>query len=184
MGNAEHGLIERERKYRLREADASRLRAHLEQVGKLVREERQDTIVLKDRASHLKKGAYLRFRTVDGRSELTHKGPKQAQGKDKWRIEHTISLGQGPALELLEKMGFRANTRYIKDTAIFLYRGVLVSVDRIGGIGWFCEMETDDLEKDLDAVAASLDLSDDSFEPRGYPTIAAEAARERIAARA
>ena len=184
MGNPEHGVIERERKYKLGEAAAGRLRARLEEVARFVREERQDTIVLKDRASHLKKGAYLRFRTVDGRGELTHKGPKQAQGKDKWRLEHTVALGDGPALELLEKMGFRANTRYMKDTAIFLYRGVLVSVDRIVGIGWFCEMETDDLDKDLDAVAASLELNDEAFEPRGYPTIAAEAARERVAARA
>ena len=184
MGTSEQGVIERERKYRLGEAAAARLRARLEEVARLVREERQDTIVLKDRASHLKKGAYLRYRTVEGRGELTHKGPKQEQGKDKWRLEHTVALGEGPALALLEKMGFRPNTRYVKDTAIFLYRSVLVSVDRIVGIGWFCEMETDDLETDLDAVAASLDLSDDSFEPRGYPTIAAEAARERTAARA
>lgn len=178
-------MIERERKYRLGEAEAGRLRARLEEVARFVREERQDTVVLKDRASHLKKGAYLRFRTVDGgRVELTHKGPKQAQGKDKWRLEHTLALGEGPALELLEKMGFRANTRYVKDTAIFLYRGVLVSVDRIVGIGWFCEMETSDLEKDLDAIAAALELNEEAFESRGYPTIAAEAARERIAARA
>ena len=94
-----------------------------------------ETIVLKDRASHLKKGAYVRFRSVDGRAELTHKGPKQMQGKDKWRFEHTLALGDGPALELLQKMGFRANTRYVKDTAIFLYRTVLVSVDRIGETG-------------------------------------------------
>jgi adenylate cyclase class 2 len=184
VGTTEQGVIERERKYRLGEAEAARLRARLEEVGRFVREERQETIVLKDRASHLKKGAYLRFRTVDGRAELTHKGPKQAQGKDKWRIEHTLALGEGPALELLEKMGFRSNVRYVKDTAIFLYRSVLVSVDRIVGIGWFCEMETDDLEKDLDAIASSLELSDEAFESQGYPTIAAEAARERIAARA
>ena len=176
-------MIERERKYRLTEGGASRLRARLEQNARLLREERQETTVLKDRASHLKKGAYLRLRTVDGRAELTHKGPKQAQGKDKWRLEHTIALGEGPALELLERMGFRANTRYVKDTAIFLYRSVVVSVDRIVGIGWFCELETDDLDKDLDAIATSLDLYDEDLEPRGYPTIAAEAAREKIAAR-
>jgi adenylate cyclase class 2 len=184
VGNSEHGVIERERKYKLGQAAAGRLRARLDEVGRFVREERQDTIVLEDRASHLKKGSYLRFRTVEGRAELTHKGPKQALGKDKWRLEHTVALGDGPALELLEKMGFRPNTRYVKDTAIFLYRGVLVSVDRIIGIGWFCEMETDDLEKDLDAVAAALELDDDAFETRGYPTIATEAAREKTAARA
>ena len=183
MGNSEHGVIERERKYRLGEAEAGRLRARLEQVGRLIREERQETTVLKDRASHLKKGAYLRFRSVDGRAELTHKGPKQVQGKDKWRLEHTVALGEGPALELLEKMGFRANTRYVKDTAIFLFRGVLVSVDRLAGIGWFCEMETDDLDKDLDPIAAALELDDDAFESRGYPTIAADADRERVATR-
>lgn len=177
-------MIERERKYRLDDNAARRLRARLEQVGRFVREERQETIVLKDRASHLKKGAYVRFRSVDGKGELTHKGPKQMQGKDKWRFEHTVALGDGPTLELLAKMGFRANTRYVKDTAIFHYRSVLVSVDRIAGIGWFCEIESDDLEKDLDAVAVSLDLKDDDFESRGYPTIAAEADRERIGARA
>lgn len=176
-------MIERERKYRLTAAEAGRLRARLEQTGRLLREERQDTTVLKDRASHLKKGAYLRLRIVDGRAELTHKGPKQAQGKDKWRLEHTLALGEGPAVELLERMGFRPNTRYVKDTAIFAFKGVVVSVDHLEGIGWFCEIETDDLEKDLDAVAERLDLSDDAFEPRGYPTIAAELAREKVGAR-
>ena len=177
-------MIERERKYRLNAGEAAALRARLEEHGRFVREERQETLVLKDRASHLKKGAYLRLRTVNGRDELTHKGPKQAQGKDKWRIEHTIGLGDGPVLEILEKMGFRPNTRYVKDTAIFLFRGVLVSVDNIEGIGWYCELETNDLEKDLDVVARSLGLDDDSFESRGYPTIVAEAGREKVGARA
>jgi adenylate cyclase class 2 len=177
-------VIERERKYRLSETEAGRLRARLEQSGRLVRAERQETTVLKDRASHLKKGAYLRLRTVDGRAELTHKGPKQAQGKDKWRLEHTLALGDGPALELLERMGFRANTQYVKETAIFLFRGVLASVDQLEGIGWFCEIETSDLEKDLDAVADALGLRDEDLEPRGYPAIAAESAREKISARA
>jgi adenylate cyclase class IV len=84
-----------------------------------------------DRASHLEEGAYLRLRTVQGRVELTHKGPKQALGKDRWRREHTVALGEGPALELLEELGFRPRTRYVKDTAIFRFRGVLVYVDHL-----------------------------------------------------
>lgn len=177
-------MIERERKYRLTETEAGRLRARLKRDGRPVRAERQETTVLKDRASHLKKGAYLRLRTVQGRVELTHKGPKQALGKDRWRMEHTIALGEGPALELLEELGFRPGTRYVKDTAIFHFCGVLVSVDHLEGFGWFCEIETHELETDLGAVAGLLDLSDEDLEPRGYPTIAAKAARQRLGARA
>ncbi|MEP6694571.1 MAG: CYTH domain-containing protein [Chloroflexota bacterium] len=182
MSDAERGVIERERKYRLSDTGAGRLRARLERDGRAVRSERQETIVLRDRASRLEKGAYLRFRTVGGRSQLTLKGPKHEVGKDKWRVEHTLGLADGPALELLAAMGFEPGTRYVKDTAIFVFRTVVVSVDRLAGVGRFCEIETDELEKDLDAVAEALDLRDEDLERRGYPRIA-QSAQERVGAR-
>lgn len=174
-------MIERERKYRLTEREAERLRSRLEKLGTLLREERQETTVLKDRASHLKKGSYARVRKVAGRYDLTYKGPKQTSGKERWRTEYTMPLGPGPIFEMLELMGFRAGTFYVKDTTIYDVRGATVSVDRVEGIGWFCEIEVDDLETDLDLVAAELGLRDDDLEPRGYPTIAAEGARVRAA---
>jgi len=80
---------------------------------------------------------------------------------------------------VLLEMGFRPAVRYRKDSRIFDYDEVIVSVDRLSGLGAFCEIEIADLEHDLDAVAAELGLDPDEYEPRGYPTMAAEEARER-----
>ena len=52
--------------------------------------------------------------------------------------------------------------------------GVHVSLDDVDGIGRFCEIEAHDGEADLQAVADTLELRRESFEPRGYRTLAAE----------
>lgn len=78
---------------------------------------------------------------------------------------------------MLEALGLRPIIRYRKDSTIYSYRGALVSVDRLDGLGCFCEIEVADLESDLDAIANDLGLTADRFEPRGYPTLAAQAAR-------
>ena len=172
-------LIERERKYRLTETAARALEASLRERGAKEHHEVQESIIFRDTASHLKKDTLLRLRTVDGRRELTFKGPKKMLGLDKWREELNVDIGDGPILEVLLEMGFRPAVRYRKDSRIFDYDEVIVSVDRLGALGVFCEIEVADLDHDLDAVALDLGFDPDQYEPRGYPTMASEAAKAR-----
>lgn len=172
-------LIERERKYRLTEAEARALEARLRGGGATERHEIQESIIFRDRGSQLKKDTLLRMRTVAGKRELTFKGPKKTKGLDKWREELNVEIGEGPMLEVLDSIGFFPVIRYRKDSRIFEFEGVLVSVDRLNGLGTFCEIEVPDLDHDLDAVAKDLGLTEDRFEPRGYPTMAANAEKDR-----
>lgn len=166
-------LIERERKYRLSDADARALEVKLRSDGVTERREVQESIIF--RADHLKKDTIVRLRTIGDQRELTFKGPKKVKGMDKVREELNVEIGEGPMAEILEELGFRPVIRYRKESRIFEFDGVLVSIDRLGGIGTFCEIEVSDLEHDLDAVATNLGLDESSFEPRGYPAMASEA---------
>ena len=172
-------LIERERKYHLTEAEARALEEKLRIEGANERHEIQESIIFRDQDDRQKKDTILRLRTVDGKRELTFKGPKQTQGLDKWREELNVEIGDGPILDVLGSIGFRPVIRYRKDSRIFDFEGVLVSIDRLSGLGAFCEIEVPDLEHDLDAVAKDLGLDEARFEPRGYPTMAANAAKEK-----
>ncbi|HEY8656400.1 MAG TPA: class IV adenylate cyclase [Candidatus Limnocylindria bacterium] len=167
--------IERERKYRLTQEEAARLRAELRRVGTHERTENQENVLLVDRATRLKKGTLLRIRTVDGRRELTFKAKKRQEGLDKTRDELTVAIGDGPLDDILMSLGLVPGLRYLKECAIFSFKGVIVSVDRVPDIGWFCEIEADDLTSDLGAIADELGLTADQFESRGYPSMAAEA---------
>lgn len=167
-------MIERERKYRITDEDASRLAALLAAQATLMLREVQTNIVFRDRASRLRKGTYLRLRTSGTKRELTFKGKRTMRGLDKSRIELTVALGEGPLLELLAALGLRPHLTYVKETEIWSLAGVLVSLDLIDGIGRFCELEAHDETTDLDAVAETLGLTPDSWERRGYPTLTAE----------
>ena len=163
--------IEREVKYRLTAAQAATLHAHLARDARFLREETQDTTVFTDRAGLLREGSYLRLRTTAGRTELTLKGPKTGSGLDAWRTEHSVAVGPGPIFELLRLSGFVVRTRYVKRTRIYELRGALVYLDFVEALGWFCELETNDLDADLASVASALDLSDEDIEVRGYPVL-------------
>jgi len=167
--------IERERKYRLTQDEAARLRAELRRIGTQERLENQENVLLLDRATRLKKGTLLRIRTVDGQRELTFKAKKRQDGLDKTRDEFTVEIGPGSLDEILIALGLTPGLRYLKESAIFTYKGVTVSVDRVPDVGWFCEIEADELTTDLGAVADALGLTAEQFEPRGYPSMAAEA---------
>lgn len=167
--------VERERKYRLTQEEAARLRAELRRIGTHERTENQENVLLVDRATRMKKGTILRIRTVDGRRDLTFKGKKRQDGLDKIRDEFTVAIGDGPLDDVLTALGLVPGLRYLKESAIFSFKGVIVSVDRVPDVGWFCEIEADDLTSDLGGIADQLGLTPDQFEPRGYPSMAAEA---------
>ena len=168
-------MIERERKYRLTPADAATLEAKLAALARPLGPERQDTVVFCDTVGVLPKGTLIRYREVGDRRELTVKGRKTQNGLDKTRFEWNVELGDGPIFELLEALRLVPLVRYVKNANRYDLGGLLVSVDRLDGLGVFCEIEAHDTTTDIGAAAKTLGLERDWFEPRGYPSIAAEA---------
>ena len=167
-------MIERERKYRITDEDAARLRSVLAAQAELVASEIQVNTIFRDRATRLRKGTYVRVRSIGSRRELTFKGKKTLRGLDKCRLELTVAVGDGPLVELLATIGLEPYLTYQKETEIWSVAGAHVSLDRVDGLGRFCEVEAHDDDADLQAVADMLELGRDRFEPRGYPTLAAE----------
>lgn len=174
-------MIERERKYRITDDDAARLRRLFGEKAVLVVRETQENVIFRDRATRLRKGTYLRLRSAGSRRELTFKGKKELKGLDKCRLELTVALGDGPLLELLDSIGLEPFLSYTKETEIWSISGAHVSLDDVEGIGRFCEIEAHDDAADLQAIADMLELRQRTFEPRGYRTLAAELLLERKA---
>jgi adenylate cyclase class IV len=168
-------VIERERKYRLSEADAAALETRLAKIARPLGRERQETIVFRDTIGVLPKGTLIRYREEGGRRELTVKGKKTQVGLDKVRLEWNVELGEGPIVELLGALRIVPNIHYVKDANRFELRGLLISVDRLESLGVFCEIEARDMTSEIDVVAEELGLDREWFEPRGYPSIAAAA---------
>lgn len=159
-------MIERERKYRLDEADVERLGKLLDRAGTLARHEIQETTQYVDASGRLDR-LNLRIRTIDGvRQELTVKGPRLESGNSKVRTEHTIVLSGDPA-PILDALGLVPKARYRKRTAIYALDGAQVSLDDVEGLGRFCEIEGPD-EMTIQRVADRLSLAEGSLEPRGY----------------
>lgn len=169
-------MIERERKYRITDEDAVRLRELLAATASLVIREVQENVIYRDRATRLRKGTYLRLRSSGSKRELTFKGKKAMNGLDKSRVELTVAIGEGPLTELLSTIGLEPSLTYVKDTEIWAMSGVHVSLDEIEGVGRFCELEAHDENADLQAVADTLSLRQDAWEPRGYRTLTATTA--------
>lgn len=169
-------MIERERKYRLDAADVTRLEGLLERSGSLERRETQDTVHYADRSGR-RTGLNLRVRSVEGRQELTVKGPRLEDGASKVREEHTVGLSGDPG-PLLDALGLDPTERYLKRTAIYAFEGGLVALDDVEGLGRYCEIEASD-EVTIERVARRLGLSDEALEVRGY----ARLVRSRTASR-
>lgn len=158
-------MIERERKYRLDGATAARLRRQLDGVAGPARTELQDTIHYTDPSGRLAR-LNLRIRTTGDRCEMTVKGPRLGTGPSKVREESTIAVS-GDVQPVLEALGLVADVRYRKATRIYTVQATKVSLDRVEGLGLFCEIEAPD-EAGIERVATLLGLSEGSREPRGY----------------
>ncbi len=99
----------------------------------------------------------LRVRKVDGRVELTYKGPKRLVHGVKVRREVTLRV-EGDVGSLLEALGFsrvaviRKRRRYYR----LARPAVTVSIDRVEGLGCFVEVEA--VEADVEAIEEALRL--------------------------
>ncbi len=171
------GRIERERKYRLDEVRATALRRLLQQVGEHVRGEFQVTEVLDHPQLRLReRGIVLRLRWTDGVLQLTFKPPQEMRGDDKVRRELTLPIGPG-VQTILRALGFETAVRYVKQTEIYAIGKVLIYVDHVEDLGWFCEIEARDLDSDLEVVARLLRLERGTLERETYPDLAERARR-------
>lgn len=169
-------MIERERKYRLDDSTAARLRRQLDDLAGPARTELQDTVHYTDASGRLSR-LNLRIRTTADRRELTVKGPRIGAGPSKVREEHTVAVS-GDIEQVLEALGLVADVRYRKETRIYAVQGTKVSLDGVDGVGLFCEIEASD-EAAIERVATVLGLGEGSHEPRGYARLVRSAGTDR-----
>lgn len=84
----------------------------------------------------------LRIRQVDGRYELTYKGPKRVIDGSKARKEITIQLPSATQMaRLLEALGFRPVAVVRKHRDYYKLGDIVVSLDEVEGLGCFLEAE-------------------------------------------
>lgn len=84
----------------------------------------------------------LRLRYHGGSCTLTYKGPKLAQYNLKARTELNCGIESGNLMEkVLESLGFVRVAEVRKSREYFHYRGALISLDRVEGLGSFIEIE-------------------------------------------
>ena len=84
----------------------------------------------------------LRLREVDGRCELTYKGPKEG-GRVKARLEATVEVSDcSEAKLILEKLGFQPVAVVEKKRRYYTLGSVSVTLDEVKGLGCFVEIES------------------------------------------
>lgn len=141
-------MLEAEVKLALDESAGSRLRARLADLGATpLHDVRQVDVYfahpLRDFAAT---DEALRLRLEDGAVRITYKGAKlDPPLKTREEIELGIEGGIDAARTLLERLGFRAVATVAKEREEHRLPGataVVVSLDRVEGLGTFCEVET------------------------------------------
>ncbi|HUU74953.1 MAG TPA: class IV adenylate cyclase [Methanoregulaceae archaeon] len=84
----------------------------------------------------------LRLRYHGNSVTLTYKGPKLKEYQFKARTELNTKVDLGDVMEdILGSMGFVRVAEVRKDREYFHYKGALVSLDRVEGLGSFVEIE-------------------------------------------
>lgn len=97
----------------------------------------------------------LRLRFEDGKVELTYKGPRENGRAIKVREEISCEV-VGEIEEALHRLGFKKVAEVDKEREIFEREGIVVSLDRVEGLGEFIEIEG---ETNLKEVAESIGIS-------------------------
>jgi adenylate cyclase class 2 len=83
----------------------------------------------------------LRIRRDESGPVVTYKGPKvDSQTKTREEVEVGVGDADGMAL-IFEKLGFRAAVKVIKVRTEYEYRGAIVALDRVEGLGSYVELE-------------------------------------------
>jgi len=99
----------------------------------------------------------LRVRSSRGEVTLTYKGPRSSS-RFKERFEVNVKVEMGVE-ELLEHLGFKQVLVVRKFREYFEGGDVIVSIDRVEGLGCFIEIEVRDVNVEvIDGIARSLGL--------------------------
>ena len=120
-------------------------------------------------------GRGLRLRSFGGRDEvvLTYKGKVERESPYKSREEIEVTFGDGPGMrQILERLGFRATTRYAKRREHWRLDETEIALDRLA-FGDYIEVEG--TEPAIDATLARLGLRDRTHVRPGYAELARRA---------
>lgn len=96
----------------------------------------------------------LRLRRTQDGFELTHKGPRHGGGAVKARRETRVWMADDPT-PLLQELGFRRTVRLRKRRERHHLAGLEVTLDEVGGLGWFAEVEA--VGSDREAAEAAVE---------------------------
>jgi adenylate cyclase class 2 len=115
----------------------------------------------------------LRLRLAAGRAELTYKGPKRIVGGAKTRLEETVAVGDPEAAHrILEALGFRPVAKVVKTRRYYRLGDVLVTLDRVEGLGCFLEAEYAGPSSDPEEAARAIEEALRSLGADRYPRTA------------
>lgn len=114
----------------------------------------------------------LRLRSCQGRVEMTYKGRRMGHTRTKTREEVSVGVeGLEPALELLEKLGFREVARLRKRRRRYRVERYVVELDDVDGLGSFVEVEAPPgvtPEELVSFVRRRLRIPEHALETRSY----------------
>lgn len=122
-----------------------------------------------------KSGQGLRLRSFGGRDEvvLTYKGPTERDSAYKSREELEVRVGDVPAMrDILERLGFRATTRYAKQRERWHLGETEIALDRLA-FGDYVEVEG--TEAAINETLARLELNGRPHIRPGYAELARRA---------
>ena len=138
----DEGMLEVEIKSRVRDLGEIRERLILSHATPSVRIHERDVYFnAPDRDFGITDEA-LRLRYSDGKAVLTYKGPKRKEYRFKAREELSTIVESGSDTELiLERLGFTRVAEVEKWREYYSYKGALVSLDDVSGLGHFIEIE-------------------------------------------
>jgi adenylate cyclase class 2 len=98
----------------------------------------------------------LRLRLDGKRQVMTYKGPKlDGRSKTREEIEQTIEFDRMAAT--LRRLGFKDFLRVEKVRTDYSWEGIVISLDRVDGLGDFIELEVEDEDRER-GLSRILDL--------------------------
>jgi len=121
------------------------------------------------RADHDEKGV-IRIRKQGGVTELSYKF--FTDGKEGWgEIETPITYEENSFIDILKKIGYELDVKINKKRHTTRIKGgdIEINVDKIEGLGCFCELEImEGTRKELNKIAEKLGIEENDVINEGY----------------
>jgi adenylate cyclase class 2 len=158
-----------EKKYRIGNEEAKRLRGRLRAVGAETRGEEFEENTLYAGPGLEQGNRVLRLRRVAGRAVFTFKESMASASGIKRRREDETTVESADALAaILEALGYTRAVVYEKRRETWLVAGVEVVIDELP-FGLFVEIEGD--EESIMEAERLLELDSAAVEPKSYPQL-------------